>query len=840
MLRRILLLLIIISPTILYSQDGENAAEIRQQIKKLRVLGTVLYLAAHPDDENTRIISYLANGRLYETAYFSLTRGDGGQNLIGDEKGDLLGVIRTQELLQARNIDGGQQFFSNSVDFGYTRSKEETYQKWRIDSVLIDAVWVIRTFKPDVIILRFPTDGRGGHGHHTASAEIALMAAEYASSPMDIFTEPVSSKQTRPWVPKRIFVNTGKWWVPNIDSTAAANPGKYLKLDVGGYNGLLGLSYTEIAGMSRSQHKTQGFGASLKKGETFEYLELAFGDSAYSDIMDGIDTDWTRLGDYNHLNLMIDSILLNFDDEEPWNSVDYLFTIRDKISEVTDEHWKKIKIQDINQIIQSCLGLVFEAISPQEKWVPGTTRDITFKVLNRSSVKVNLNKISGIDSEFEINTEITDNKWFEIQKVILLPDSTPLSDPYWLREKHSDRFIISDRSIKATPEVTDAPLYIVYLSINNNLLSITKPVIYKHVDRVKGELIHPVFIAPALSIHPESKSAVFRLSQKRSLRFQVTSVADSGKMDFYPNLPDRWQGPEKIEFKIDHAGQQLWINVEITAPDTLSVVTISPVVKSGNKIYSRDQIIIDYDHIEPKMLTPLAELKLVSTDLNTIGLSVAYLAGAGDEIPQIMEQLGYHVTLIKPEDLKENLNGYDALIFGVRAYNVYPELNNYHQELMQYVEGGGNIVMQYNTSRGLDAQFGPYPFKLSRERITDENAQVQILNPTDSILIYPNQIKETDFDNWVQERGLYFTEQWDSNYRAPIAFDNPEGKQLAGGLLVTSYGKGTYVYTSLAFFRELPAGVPGAYRLFANLVAGGKENNSLIPEEKEIIPLEKQ
>jgi len=812
-----------------------NSAEIRQQIQKLKVLGSVLYFAAHPDDENTRIIAYLANERLYETAYFSLTRGDGGQNLIGDEKGDLLGVIRTQELLQARKIDGGKQYFSNSVDFGYTRSIEESYQKWGLDSVLMDAVWVIRTFKPDVIILRFPTDGRGGHGHHTASAEIALMAAEYAASPMDIFnpnTQPGENEPTTPWFPKRIFVNTGKWWVPNIDSTAAANPGKYLKLDVGGYDGLLGFSYTEIAGMSRSQHKTQGFGAALKKGEEFEYLELAFGEPATNDLMEGINTSWSRIGINDSIDILIDSTLATFVDEKPWESISLLFTIRDLISKVNDAHWKKIKTKEINLIIQACLGLSAEIISPSEKWVPGTVQNLTIQVINRSPVKISVNSIIGVSSEIDLNVELAENKWYKLEKNMLLPDSTPLSNPYWLRQKHNDRFVVPDRSNRSLPELTDAPVFSINLSIDSNSLRLSDPVVYKRVDRVKGELVHPVFIAPGVSIHPESKSAVFRLGEERTLRFQITSVADSGKMEFYPNLPGLWIGPEKIDINIAHAGQRFWVNVKITAPDTTVIDILSPYIKSGDKIYNRDQIIIDYDHIEPKMLTPISDLKLVATDLNTVGLSVAYLAGAGDEIPQIMEQLGYHVTLIKPEDLKDNLNAYDALIFGVRAYNVYPELVNYHDELMKYVKNGGNVVMQYNTSRGLEAQLGPYSFKLSRERITDENATVQILNPMDSILFYPNRIDKNDFDNWVQERGLYFPDQWDSKYRTPISFNSQDGKQLTGGLLVANYGKGTYVYTSLSFFRQLPAGVPGAYRLFANLVAGGKDNKRQTTEIK--------
>jgi len=834
-LKQWLFFLLFTSSTFLLGQENPDAAQIRQQIKKLKVLGSVLYLAAHPDDENTRIIAYMANGRLYETAYLALTRGDGGQNLLGNEKGDLMGVIRTQELLEARKIDAGQQFFTNSVDFGYTRSQDETIQKWGLDSVLMDVTRIIRTFHPDVIILRFPPDERAGHGHHQASATIARMAVDYASAPMNLFENPMLS---HPWIPKRVYINTGKWWVPNIDSVAAAHPEKYMKLDVGGYNGLLGKSYTEIAGMSRSQHKTQGFGASLNKGQHFEYLELLSGEPAFNDLMDGITTDWTRLGPYENINELIDSTLLSFNDEKPWEIIPLLFSIRNTVLTVEDEHWKNIKLKDIDRLIADCLGLAIEVISPNENWIPGSRENLKFDVINRSPAQAELISVSGIGLDSAINFNLQDNRWFSFIKSIKLPINTALSNPYWLRHSHDDRFIVADKMLTGLPEINDAPIYKFIFKINEHQLTVPITVIYRNVDRVKGELKHPVFIAPRISIHPESESSIFRLGQERALRFLISSHRDSGTMEFYPNLPENWHGPESVSFAIDHPGQQTWIEINITAPDSGIIDSFFPYVKFNNIDYNRNEIVIRYNHIEPQMLTPQARVKMVSVDLHTVGSTIAYVKGAGDEVPKMLEQLGYHISYLKPEDLKDNIGVYESIIFGVRAFNVHPELENYHEVLMKYVKNGGNVVMQYNTSRGLTTSFGPYPFKLSRDRITDENAPVIFNSPTDSILNYPNKIEEADFEGWVQERGLYFSTDWNKKYRTPIGFESPEGKRLNGSLLITNYGSGTFVYTSLAFFRELPAGVPGAYRLFANIIAGGKENKILTPK-KGLTPLEK-
>ena len=494
------ILSLVISITV-FAQNP-SAGEIRQDIKKIGVLGTVLYFAAHPDDENTRLISYFSNEKLYETAYFSLTRGDGGQNLIGDEKGDLLGVIRTQELLQARKIDGGKQFFSRAVDFGYSKTVDETLTKWNEDSILYDAVWVIREFQPDVIVTRFPPDERAGHGHHTASAVVALKAMDMAADPT-AFPEQLALFPV--WQVKRLFINTGKWWEPKIDSLYDNGIGKYARINVGSYNSVLGESYTEIAGKSRSQHKSQGFGAELGKGNTWEYLELKKGEAFRSDIMDDVESDWNRIGDYTELQNLISACYDHFDENAPWNSIEELLTIREEISKTKVAHWRDIKTKEVDQIIASCLGLVVEVLSEDEMWILGNKEKLQLKMINRSPYPVKITEIESNHFDTVFNDQsLVFNEWMEIDRTFALYD-TKSSHPYWLRNDHDAFFQISDKGLTGKPEISVAPSFLFHFSLKDNeVLTIEVPATYKHVDRVKGELSHTVFISPEVIIHPLS------------------------------------------------------------------------------------------------------------------------------------------------------------------------------------------------------------------------------------------------------------------------------------------------------------------------------------------------
>lgn len=817
---------------LLSGQANRSTSEIRREMEGLKSVGKVLYMAAHPDDENTRLIAYFAKKEHFETAYFSLTRGDGGQNLIGDEKGDELGIIRTQELLQARNIDGGKQFFSNAVDFGYTRSENETLEKWGYDEVLADAVYVFRTFRPNVVVLRFPPDGNGGHGHHTASASIAIDAAKAsADEAYKLKTYP----DLTPWEITGIYVNTGRWWVPNIDSVAQAHPEKYLQINVGEYDALSGQSYTEIAGLSRSQHKSQGFGAALAKGNQFEYLELVYGTNALSNPSFGRLEDKSGMSAYRDFEKKVDELIGKFEDNYPWQSITRLLELKKIVESTENESWRILKIEAINSLIKECLGLEIEVLSPDDKWVQGSTAKLKFKALNRSPIDLKLSSIKGLDMDSTLDADLKTNQWMEIEMEADLPNDYPLSTPYWLNQPHQNRFEINDPSTQGLPQKEVSPSYVFRFQLEGQELTFKTQATYKSVDRVKGERSHPVFITPPVTIHPEIKTHIFNYGQKKTLRLAVTNHLPQKTLRLETKLADGWVGPAFIDVEFESPGETKWISLTIEAPSENKVLTWQPYASTGENAYDTDQIIIAYDHIKSQAYCPKVSLKLVSVDLNTVGSQIGYVNGAGDEVANALRQMGYHVTELTPADLSNDLSGYDALVFGVRAYNVHPELNQYHSILMNYVNDGGHVVMQYHTSRGMDIPLGPYPFKLSRERITDEEAPVILASDPDLLFRYPNLISMKDFDGWVQERGLYFADDIDPNYRTPIGFAGENNKLLKGSLLTTSYGKGSYTYTSLSFFRQLPAGVPGAYRLFANIVAGGQEKSELNTNGSKII-----
>jgi LmbE family N-acetylglucosaminyl deacetylase len=807
-----------------------NSSTLKKELKALPVFGKVMYMAAHPDDENTRLISYLSNHELVETAYFSLTRGDGGQNLIGNEKGAALGILRTQELIEARKIDGGIQFFSNAVDFGYTRSEKETLTKWDEEKVLDDAIAILRTFKPDVIILRFPPDSRAGHGHHTASASIALKAAELAKDPSYVSKV---NPELEAWHVECVYVNTGRWWVSNIDSIANAQPEKYLKVNVGAYDPILGKSYSEIAGLSRSEHKSQGFGAARAKGNLFEYLELVYGKGDSKSIFGSISTSPERAGMSKNFAQIAAKIYQEFDGEKPWNSINDLLKLRKLLDKATDIHWKKLKQNRIDALIKQCLGLVIEVGSPKEHWVPGTSNTLEFRIINRSPQEIEWKNIYGLGMNEKVNQVPEMNAWQTLEKEIDLPTDYPLSTPYWLNEPFENRFSSNEAIPIGMKDSIRSPSYTFTISIQGTELKYTCNTTFTRIDRVKGELTHPVFISPALSIHPENKVVIFRPGQTKTIRILLRNKTGPRTYTLETGISAPWKGPNRIEIAFDSSQTEQWVDFKLTAPKAENQTHVFPFASEGSRRFDQDQLIIDYDHISPQSYCPIASMKLVTIDLNTVGSHIAYVEGAGDEVPEALAQIGYQVTSLNPEDLAGDLSGYQAILFGVRAFNVHPELANYSRELSQFMENGGSVVIQYNTSRGLNLSLGPYPFKLTRDRITDEYAKVSFSNAKDPILNYPNKITTHDFDNWVQERGLYFVGEVDANYRMPIRFEYLDGT-LDGSLITTAVGKGSFTYTSISLFRQLPAGVPGSYKLLANFIAGGKESTANVPPSSPI------
>jgi len=817
MLRYILLFL---GPLCVFAQHNPQPAssEIYLKLKKLNFLGSVLYVAAHPDDENTRAIAYLANNRLAETAYLSMTRGDGGQNLIGSELRDQLGLIRTQELVTARQIDGGKQYFTRANDFGFSKTATETFSIWGKDQILSDVVRVYRQFQPDVVITRFPPDERAGHGHHTASALLAQEAFEVSGN-KDVYPEQVASLGT--WQPLRVFTNTGRFFNNNISENT---PG-VLVMNVGGYNAVTGVSPNEIAGKSRSQHKSQGFGSRSTRGDFQEFLELAKGPAPGKDIFEGVNTNWSRVPGGEKIQPLIDKAIKEFSFEKPSTIVPSLLQIRNEIQKLAPSVWKERKLVDVSDLIIQCLGFYFEATTGNYYGVPGEDVTVTFEVINRSSIPVEVARVESLSVRFDstLNAVLKENTTllFRSRKPIVRSD---YSDPYWLREPHSlGLFTVNDPSLIGRPENDPAVQFHLELNVQGQRIRVSRPLINKWVDPVKGEQWRPFEITPPVFLNFDQAVYVFTNDQPKKLKVLVKSSStgsQSGTLTV--KVPDGWRiEPLYAPFSLVRLGDEVEKVFSVYPSANESEGSLQAVAEINGKKYQQSIQVISYDHIPVQTLLPLASSKVLRIDLKREGKVIGYVEGAGDEIPQALQNMGYEVAMLKDEDITaERLATLDAVVLGIRALNANKRIRFFMKELLSYVNNGGTLVVQYNTSNGLETnEFSPFPLTLSRDRVTEEDSEVRLLKPDHKVLSYPNKITVDDFKNWVQERGLYFPNKWDSAYSAPLSMNDKNEQPKDGSLLVAKYGKGYYVYTGLSFFRELPEGVSGAYKLFANLVS---------------------
>jgi LmbE family N-acetylglucosaminyl deacetylase len=806
-----------------------NAAEIKLKLKKLNFLGSVLYMAAHPDDENTRIITYFAKGRLATAGYLSMTRGDGGQNLIGPELRDELGVIRTQELLAARRIDGGEQYFTRANDFGFSKSATETFNIWGKDEVMSDVLKVFKEYQPDVIITRFPPDERAGHGHHTASAVLAQEAFDLAIKP-DFLTDNPNN-----WKPTRLFTNTGRWWNKDINEKT---PG-IITLDIGGFNSTLGKSYAEIAALSSSQHKSQGWGQQGSRGYQPEFLELVKGGKAEKDIFDGINTTWTRLKGGEKIKPLVDQLISSYDIDNPSASLHLLFQLKSEISKLNNSVWKQRKLAETNQLIQDCIGLFIEVTASSYHGNPGDTLSIATELVNRSSQNVILESIKANNIIYDTVANLTLNANIKtiLRSAQVLKTDLKYSEPYWLSTLHAaGLFNVDDKSMIGKPENNAAIHYTFTFSVDGQKIEIERPLIYKWVDPVKGELKRRVEVVPPVFMNLSDKVIVFSDTTSKSINVVLTSSSDDHQRGTVSlGLPAGWRSsPMKTEFEFQKRGQELVRAFTIHPPKNESNGTVTVVADINGKLYKESIQYIEYDHIPVQTLLPDASFKVVRIDLKKEGSLVGYIKGAGDGIPLALRNMGYQVWEMTNEEVTlANLRKVDAVVLGIRAVNTNSRIRYFMADLFEYAKQGGTVVMQYNTNFDLEAEtFTPYPLTISRDRVTQEDADVRFLKPQHQVLNTPNKITPADFSGWVQERGLYFPSQWDPQYEAILSMNDKGETAKDGSLLVAKYGNGQFVYTGISFFRELPEGVPGAYKLFANLVSAGKTNAGKVKSEQ--------
>ncbi len=797
---------------------NKPASEIYVDLQKFQSLKRVLYIAAHPDDENTRALAYFSLGENAETAYLSLTRGSGGQNLIGDELSESLGVLRTQELLSARSFDGANQFFTRAVDFGYSKSAKESLEMWGKDEVLSDVVLMIRKFRPDVIITRFPPDKRGGHGHHTASAMLAIEAFDKAADP-NFLPEQVNAYGT--WKTTSIYWNTSYWWNKEIADSAKGNS-DFLTMDIGGYNSHLGMSFNEIGTLARSEHKCQGFGAVIERGSRIEYFKHLKGEKLKSSFFEKNDLTWTKLIDADFEG-DLNTLLNNFNFTEVEKNIPALLSLQKRLRAAPLTQLNPLieeKLLGLNDLIINCAGLYLEVVGEDYAVVSGDEIKLSLNAINRSNANITLASVQlNREERTEINKDCQINE--QISEGLTIHPKSELSGPYWLHNEFTTLYILNDNKNLGKSEAEPSLTATILLEIEGEQIETTLPVEYKWRDPSYGEKRRDLVFVPPFTASFDEKIKIAKEEEEKLIRVKLHSFKDELEEEISLDAPEGWiVEPSIIKLKMDKKHDEQW--VEFTLKPTKNSID-GPLIlsnRAGESLYSYKEIV--YDHIPTQILMNVAKLQCIKLEAEIKPGKIAYINGVQDAVPAAIAQLGFEVKQYEVADLATlDLSQFQSIVLGIRIYNVHPELANYHEKLYKYVEGGGNLVMQYNTaSRSIrELEFGPVPFKLSRNRVTEEDAEVHFLLPDHPIMNSPNKISKEDFDGWVQERGLYFAGEWSKEYTPLLSWHDVDDDAQEGAIIVAKYGEGQFMYTGISFFRELPNGVVGAYRLFANILS---------------------
>lgn len=797
-----------------------NAAEIQLALQKLNVLGRVLYVAAHPDDENTNLMALWANGSLYDAGYLSVTRGDGGQNLIGPELREKLGVIRTQELLAARRLDHGRQFFTRAVDFGFSKNSEETLRIWDRDKILADIVWVIRRFRPDVVVTRFSPDDDKTHGHHTASALLAREAFQAAGDPKRF---PEQQVDVEIWKPVRLVWNTSPFFFSNrnipFDPTGLAT------MEAGGFSPLLGKAFTEIAAASVSMHKSQGVGRPPQRGARKEYFKVLAGAPITSGLLDGVDTTWSRVPGSETIADKVKQVIAAFVPADPAAAVPKLLELRQALTRFNDRDWAVQKRAEVDSIIAACLGLNIESSTTVGTVSGGQSLPIKFESINRSKVPVQLLEVRmPVSGEtVKLDLPLPTDQFVAKELAPVLPKDVTSSQPYWLRKPATlGTFAVDVQELIGLPENPPPFPVDVTLRVGDQDLRYRVETKHRSVDPIIGEVREDLVVAPPVFANLSNPVFVFGDDKPKSVQVRVAASSAAVRGQLRLEAPSGWAiEPASVPVDLKGADVEIFANFTIKPSANASEGILRAVVSVDGRDYSFARERIAYQHIGLHVLMPPAEAKIVRADIRKKGELIGFIPGAGDEIPQSLEQIGYNVKMLGDADITEqNLKRFDAIVLGIRAYNTQERITSWQPKLLDYVKAGGVVVVQYNTTSDLKTkEIGPASLEISRDRVTDETAEMRILAPDHPLMNTPNKITAPDFKGWVQERGLYFANKWDPAWTPIVSCNDPGEKPLDGGLLVAKSGSGYFIYTGYAWFRQLPAGVPGAYRLFANMVS---------------------
>ncbi|HEX9563223.1 MAG TPA: PIG-L family deacetylase [Gemmatimonadaceae bacterium] len=846
-------------PTVADAQD-RGATALGEAIHGLGVNTRVLMIGAHPDDEDTQVISWLSRGRHVETAYLSLTRGDGGQNIIGNELGEALGVVRTEELLAARRVDGGKQFFTRAYDYGFSKSAEEAFAQWPHDSLLRDVLTVVRSFRPHVIISVFTGTSRDGHGQHQAAGILAREAYDWSGDTVRF--------------PRETTKGRSEWTVSKFYRGASfRRQSGTLRMNVGEYDPLLGRSYAEIAAVSRSQHRSQAFGTLQPLGVRFDYLQreasrVRAPDSASDErsIFDGIDTTWARFGRstvdpssraaLDSLPAAFAAAQTSFNAFAPDRSIPALARIKALLNRVcpppvspacggaTDGSGDTadltvsvlLALDRVSQALTLASGVVVEATLPRELWAVAEPLRVRPTLHNRGRRPVTvLEGFLGIDS---ILTRAGGSA-----AVTVLPDSSAVLDlfigdgfgqrfesvtsPRWLgRPRNGAMF---DYAVIGADEAyyASGPWVALRLAVDGVGYTARAPVVFRYADQVRGEINRPVAGVPAVSVLLDEEVAYAPAGApiEREIRIHLKGAGDAERVvQLSVRLPDGLTADSSTRtVTVPANGIVRTVAFQVRGQLVPGRHAIDVSATDGGQTWAQGYTTIDYEHISPRRMYRPSRLAIEAVDIVATGpIRVGYIQGVGDNSAAALSQLGMQVTVLDPASLPQaDLRGFNAIVVGPRAYDANPALVASNALLLEYVRQGGTMVVQYGQYEMQRAGIMPYPITINRphDRVTDEGAPVTLLDTATTVLRAPNRITTADFQGWIQDRSLYMPRTFDPQYVPALAMSDPDEAPNRGAILVARYGRGTYVYTSLAFFRQLPVGVPGAARLFVNLLS---------------------
>ncbi len=796
-----------------------HSGALEVALARLQTTARVLYVAAHPDDENTRLLAYLANKRQVEVGYLSLTRGGGGQNLIGTEQSELLAAIRTQELLAARRLDGARQFFTRARDFGYSKSPKEALAKWGEEAVLGDVVHVIRSFRPDIIITRF-TEAGPSHGHHTASARLARAAVGAAADPSQ-FPQQLKAG-LEPHKVHRLMLNVPRWGRQGSDTAGM------LTVDVGGYDSRLGLSYPEIAALSRTMHKSQGFGSAGRRGPVLEYFQTLEGPAANDDLFDGLTLDWSRYKGGEAVQSALSKVKLRAN--APEQALSQLLKARQAMSQLPDRAHHPVigqRLRDLDGLVGNLLGLHIRAEADRPEVTPGQRLPVRLSITLRRPAALQLKAVQWSDARDSQVRTLQVHQPLELTHQLQISSTRKPTAPPWLSGRiTSGLYASADFAHTLDAQAPGAETVRLDFETGSHRWSVQTPVVHSRTDRVHGERLRAVTIVPPLTVTPVQTVIVMPQGEARPVALMVRSGREKVRGTVGLELPEGWSSePTQVSVHLEAPGQERQVSFNVRPPSAQAApVSIQPyVLVDGVKSHWRHDL-IDHPHIPVQTILRDASLRLVPMRYSPPKGRIGYVPGSGDTIAELLQATGVRIEQLPAAELSaERLEPFDVIVLGIRAFNTQPEaLAAAHPALMRWVQAGGRLVVQYNTSnrwRPLTAEVGPYPLKIDRGRVTDEFASMKVLQPKHRLLNHPHRIDQADFEGWVQERGLYFASSWDAKY-TPIFEAHDAGEApLQGSLLYTNHGKGSFIYTGLSFFRQLPAGVPGAYRLLANLLS---------------------